>query len=153
VHLVHQIPFICERATITLAELNTVAAITESSPSSSSERRRRLRLKRIVVSEHNYFALKRLGQAGDSFNDVISKLIRIHRIHEQKQQREGNDENNRAIIGEDPFPDIFSELFDEQDRKQFDDLLGYRRKINRNNQTNKQEGNNDPIDERYSIND
>ena len=36
----------------------------------SAERRKRLRLKRIVVSEHNYLALKKLGYAGDSFNDM-----------------------------------------------------------------------------------
>jgi predicted CopG family antitoxin len=44
-----------------------------------SERRKRLRLKGIVVSEHNYHALKRLGHAGESFNDMITKLLRIHR--------------------------------------------------------------------------
>jgi hypothetical protein len=33
----------------------------------ASERRKRLRLKRIVVSEQNYVALKQLGGAGDSF--------------------------------------------------------------------------------------
>lgn len=32
-------------------------------------------LKTINVSEQNYFALKALGQAGDSFNDVLSRLL------------------------------------------------------------------------------
>jgi predicted CopG family antitoxin len=45
----------------------------------ASEKRKRSRLKRIVVSEQNYLALKRQGYAGDSFNDVISKLLRIEK--------------------------------------------------------------------------
>lgn len=32
-------------------------------------------LKTISVSEDNYRTLKRLGEAGDSFNDVITELI------------------------------------------------------------------------------
>lgn len=85
----HQIPFICERTTITLKinKVSTVATTTASSLS-SSQRRKKLRLKRIVVSEHNYLALKRLGQAGDSFNDVISKLLRIHSIYQEKRQQQ-----------------------------------------------------------------
>jgi predicted CopG family antitoxin len=64
--------------------LATVAA------TASSVRRRRLKLKRIVVSEQNYAALKMLGYAGDSFNDVISKLLRIERSYQEmkKQQEE-----------------------------------------------------------------
>jgi predicted CopG family antitoxin len=30
----------------------------------------------IVVSEENYSSLKRLGQAGDSFNDVVTEILR-----------------------------------------------------------------------------
>jgi hypothetical protein len=66
----------------------------------ASERRKRSRLRRIVVSERNYFALKELGHAGDSFNDVISKLLRIQRNYQEKQQQQeqqkSNDENNNA---------------------------------------------------------
>jgi hypothetical protein len=47
--------------------------------SSESTTKRRGTLRRIVVSEHNYFALKRLGYAGDSSNDVISKLLRMEK--------------------------------------------------------------------------
>jgi predicted CopG family antitoxin len=56
----------------------------------ASEKRKRLRLKRIVISEHNYFALKRLGQAGDSFNNVVSRLLQVYRAYqeEKKQQEE-----------------------------------------------------------------
>jgi predicted CopG family antitoxin len=55
----------------------------------ASAERRRLKLKRIVISEQNYLALKRLGYAGDSFNDVISKLLRIERsYHEMKKNQQ-----------------------------------------------------------------
>jgi predicted CopG family antitoxin len=30
----------------------------------------------IAVSQKNYLALKRLGEAGDSFNDVISEILK-----------------------------------------------------------------------------
>jgi hypothetical protein len=33
------------------------------------------KLKNIAVSEANYFALQRLGCAGQSFNDVLTKLL------------------------------------------------------------------------------
>ncbi|WP_458743273.1 hypothetical protein [Candidatus Nitrosocosmicus sp. T] len=34
------------------------------------------RYRQIVVDLNNYLALKKLGQAGDSFNDVIGNIIR-----------------------------------------------------------------------------
>ncbi len=34
-------------------------------------------LKHITVDEQNYQKLKRLGNAGDSFNDVISRLLKF----------------------------------------------------------------------------
>ncbi|MFL6421567.1 MAG: antitoxin VapB family protein [Nitrososphaeraceae archaeon] len=33
----------------------------------------------ISVSEENYLALKRLGMAGDSFNDVMTQLLKKER--------------------------------------------------------------------------
>jgi predicted CopG family antitoxin len=33
------------------------------------------KLKNIAVSQENYYRLKKLGDAGDSFNDVVTKLI------------------------------------------------------------------------------
>jgi hypothetical protein len=70
----------------------------------ASERRKRLKLKRIVVSEHNYLALKMLGHAGDSFNDVISKLLRIERSYkemkkqqEEEQQQENSDDSGNGL--------------------------------------------------------
>lgn len=34
--------------------------------------------KHIVISEKNYLRLKKLGTAGDSFNDVITNLLEIN---------------------------------------------------------------------------
>lgn len=34
------------------------------------------KLRQMAVSESNYFALKRLGKAGDSFNDVITEMLK-----------------------------------------------------------------------------
>lgn len=34
--------------------------------------------KHIVISEKNYLHLKKLGTAGDSFNDVITNLLEIN---------------------------------------------------------------------------
>jgi len=34
------------------------------------------KLRPIVVDEKNYLALKELGKAGDSFNDVITQVLR-----------------------------------------------------------------------------
>ena len=34
--------------------------------------------KHIVISEKNYIHLKKLGTAGDSFNDVITDLLKIN---------------------------------------------------------------------------
>lgn len=40
--------------------------------------KRLTKLRYISVSEINFFRLKRLGNAGDSFNDVISELLEKH---------------------------------------------------------------------------
>jgi hypothetical protein len=37
-------------------------------------------LKMIAVSLDNYLALKRLGSAGDSFNDVISEILKKQKL-------------------------------------------------------------------------
>jgi predicted CopG family antitoxin len=34
------------------------------------------KLTTIAVSKENYFALKRLGDAGDSFNDVVTEVLK-----------------------------------------------------------------------------
>ena len=111
------------------------------------------RFKRIVISERNYLALKKLGYAGDSFNDVISKLLRIERSYqetkkqqEEEQQGRGGD-NNSNSGSEFLFPPTSAGIFGEkQNKKQLDEfvrlLRGKRRgKCSMDNQTIKQENN------------
>lgn len=98
----------------------------------ASEKRKRLRLKRIVISEHNYFALKRLGYARDSYNDVVSRLLQVYRAYREKKQQEEQQQqqenaNEESITNNDrlPFPGNLSQLFGENDRQQLAELLGY----------------------------
>lgn len=99
----------------------------------ASESRKRLKLKRIVISEHNYLALKKLGYAGDSFNDVVSRLLRVYRAYkeEKKQEEQQQQENDyeKYIKNNDrlPFPDNLSKPFTEQDIQQLAGLLGLRK--------------------------
>jgi predicted CopG family antitoxin len=103
---------------------------------SSSKTRRNLKLKRIVVSEHNYLALKRLGHAGDSFNDVISKLLRMYWNHQQKQQQQQDTKksDSSTMNGKDVFPRNLFELL-QLDSEQLADVIGSRTRNNRNEQT------------------
>ena len=43
---------------------------------SSQDLKQKTILKMIAVSEDNYLALKKLGSAGDSFNDVVTKVLK-----------------------------------------------------------------------------
>lgn len=43
-------------------------------------------LKHITVDERNYITLKRMGNAGDSFNDVISRLLKEFTTQKQEQE-------------------------------------------------------------------
>jgi predicted CopG family antitoxin len=45
-------------------------------------------LKQIAISKRNYEALKKLGSAGDSFNDVISKLLKTATTTEKEIGKE-----------------------------------------------------------------
>ena len=46
------------------------------------------KFKHIVVDERNYVQLKKLGNAGDSFNDVITEVLaKIGAREEEKQKR------------------------------------------------------------------
>ena len=65
-------------------------------------------------------SLMGLGHAGNSFNDVISKLLRI-----QRSQQESDDENNSTSNVGLPVPGSLSELFNERDSQQLADLLGF----------------------------
>jgi predicted CopG family antitoxin len=40
----------------------------------------------IAVSQENYLALKRLGNAGDSFNDVVTEVLK--KVNSLQQQIE-----------------------------------------------------------------
>jgi predicted CopG family antitoxin len=42
-------------------------------------------LKMIAVSEDNYLALKRLGSAGDSFNDVLNEVLKNWKVKEAEK--------------------------------------------------------------------
>lgn len=42
-----------------------------------------VKLKQIVIDESNYQALRKLGQTGDSFNDVITRVLK--RVTDQKE--------------------------------------------------------------------
>jgi predicted CopG family antitoxin len=39
-----------------------------------------LKLRQIAVSEENYPILKSLGKAGDSFNDVVSEMLKVLKL-------------------------------------------------------------------------
>jgi hypothetical protein len=76
-------------------------------------------------------SLMGLGHAGDSFNDVILKLLQIQRRYQDKQQQpqmqqqqESDDENNSTNSSGLPFPVNLSELFDEHNRQRLGDLRG-----------------------------
>jgi predicted CopG family antitoxin len=43
-------------------------------------------LKQIAISKQNYILLKQLGQAGDSFNDVVSRLLKSVGVATQKTE-------------------------------------------------------------------
>ncbi len=133
-----------------------MSALTIDS-SSAIRGTKRSRFKRIVISQHNYLALKRLGYAGDSFNDVVSKLLRIEKIYQgmKKQQQEeqqqegidGNSSNNSSkLLSSLGGP---SSIFEEHqhNKQQMDALIQLLRAKRRgrcsmNNQTSEQESNN-----------
>jgi predicted CopG family antitoxin len=50
----------------------------------------------ISVSEENYLALKRLGSAGDSFNDVLTGILKKKRL---LQIRSGLETTNESVEG------------------------------------------------------
>jgi hypothetical protein len=107
------------------------------------------RFKRIVISERNYLALKMLGHAGDSYNYVVSKLLRIERIYQEmkKQQEEEQQQENSGDSGNGlPYIPIPSAGFEENNKQHMAELVQLLRRkrrgsIGRNDQTIKQESN------------
>jgi predicted CopG family antitoxin len=53
-------------------------------------------LKMIAVSEENYLILKRLGRAGDSFNDVITEVLKQSNL-QTDPSRATNSEDQDAV--------------------------------------------------------
>jgi predicted CopG family antitoxin len=51
------------------------------------------KLKQIAVSKQNYILLKSLGQAGDSFNDVVSQLLKSAAATANGKMGPGESEN------------------------------------------------------------
>jgi|GEM_PF-2504126 predicted CopG family antitoxin len=49
-------------------------------------------LKHITVDQRNYLILKELGSAGESFNDVISRLLKKSTTQEPKEKEESTAE-------------------------------------------------------------
>jgi predicted CopG family antitoxin len=141
------------RTTITLRDKSDKKMTTESS--GATRKGRRTQLRRIVVSEHNYFALKKLGYAGDSFNDVISRLLRIEKNYremkkkqeeEEEQRQKNTDKNSYDDYIESEFipPSNPSTMFAEQNNnnmQNIDELLrwvrGKKSRNSKNNQTKK----------------
>ena len=52
-----------------------------------------MRLKQISISEENYFILKSYGKAGDSFNDVISAMLRSLKTQQTDQSDQLKDQS------------------------------------------------------------
>jgi predicted CopG family antitoxin len=99
-------------------------------------------LRRIVVSEDNYLELKKLGQAGDSFNEVISYLLRMQgnyqqekeenerqdqkRLRQQQQQQKSRydiDSSMSDIINELSSPSFIEKEALEKHRQEMDELF------------------------------
>ncbi|CAN5532515.1 hypothetical protein BH18THE2_BH18THE2_26240 [soil metagenome] len=60
-------------------------------------------LKMIAVSEENYLALKKLGSAGDSFNDVVTEVLKeIDNKRRLSQTVQRVDRSNRSVIAARP---------------------------------------------------
>ena len=51
----------------------------------------------IAVSSENYLALKRLGNAGDSFNDVVTEVLRKIKEPSQTDIRVGRSVDQSAM--------------------------------------------------------
>jgi predicted CopG family antitoxin len=55
-------------------------------------------LKMIAVSKENYLTLKRLGSAGDSFNDVITEILKQN--PQNGPSRATNSEDQNAVTSD-----------------------------------------------------
>jgi predicted CopG family antitoxin len=53
-------------------------------------------LKMIAVSKENYLILKRLGRAGDSFNDVITEVLKQRNLQTDPIRGTNSNDQNAA---------------------------------------------------------
>jgi predicted CopG family antitoxin len=51
------------------------------------------KLRQIAITEENYFILKSYGKAGDSFNDVISKMLKTLKTQQTDQSGQLRDQS------------------------------------------------------------
>jgi predicted CopG family antitoxin len=52
----------------------------------------------IAVSEENYLTLKELGRAGDSFNDVITEMLKHRSLHTDPKGATNSEDQNAANV-------------------------------------------------------
>jgi predicted CopG family antitoxin len=52
-----------------------------------------LKLKQIAISEENYFILKSRGKAADSFNDVVTELLKTLKTQQTDQSDQLTDQS------------------------------------------------------------
>ena len=55
-------------------------------------------LKMIAVSEENYLILKRLGRAGDSFNDVITEVLKQKNLQTDPIRGTNSQDENAVTV-------------------------------------------------------
>jgi predicted CopG family antitoxin len=60
------------------------------------------KLRQIAITEENYFILKSYGKAGDSFNDVISKMLKTLKTQQTDQSDQLTDQSvvSKPITGD-----------------------------------------------------
>jgi predicted CopG family antitoxin len=56
------------------------------------------KLRQIAVDESNYLALKQLGRAGDSFNDVITEVLKKVKSPLQTDLRVGSSTSQSTAV-------------------------------------------------------
>jgi predicted CopG family antitoxin len=56
------------------------------------------KLKHITVSEKNYLTLKELGKAGDSFNDVVTEVLKNKKVLQFDPEVAACDQTTTATI-------------------------------------------------------
>lgn len=63
-------------------------------------------LRMIAVSQENYLALKRLGNAGDSFNDVISGILREQKLSQAIRNKVEHPRESATVRSKPPIIEV-----------------------------------------------